>query len=919
MSKDTHGFEGWIRSKNVASLELQAILIVILVPAFWGLDWLVVPEHVWWFLAARVVPALYAVAQLYAIRRWREWTEAHSTPIAYSLMLLVGWIIAAMCWIDDGYESPYYAGIGLVVVAFGFMFVWSLKVALSFLSLLYIFYMMPMALGVIVVKDPVMAFNNQFFLLALMVMSILARRSRYASELKEFESAVTLASSNRQLQELDRLKSQFFANVSHELRTPLTLSVGPIQKLLREPLADAHREVLDMVNSNQVRLLKLINDLLDFAKLEAGKTRLRTEPVWMQELLRRSMRTLELAAAERQMRVELIMPEEPLELCIDVDKMEKVILNLLSNAFKFTPDGGAIVVRLAVDAAAVEIAVQDSGIGIAKDKQTEIFERFVQGDASTSRNYAGTGIGLALVKEYVELHSGSVGVDSEVGKGATFCVRLPRRPLDNAAAAGELGKETSTVSRTAEDRETSIALRRVGFEGRRDSAEFSLADLPPPSRRTLTPAAQLRWSTPPGGHDANGISNHPPLDPDRACVLVVDDTADMRRYVRSLLEGEYQIISARDGEQALHIARNSLPDLVLADVMMPRMSGDELCRLIKADKGPLGRVPVVLMTARADEQSRLEGLQEGADDYLAKPFHIDELRLRVRNLVLKTRFERSLVSAHQELSSYRQLMRQDLAMASKFQQRLLVHPKVPAPFSLQVHYQPMIEVGGDMYDVEMLDQGRLRLLLIDATGHGVQAAFRAGAILREYQHLKRSAGSPGELLSQLNDKLAQEADAELTFAGLCLDLQLRQDGTCEVRYARTLGAPLWVLSSSGAHPAEGPPSMLAGVFSRLQYPTLCLELGIGERLFCASDGLLEQADHFGQQFQSNALSVALNRAAAAISAEDSVQQVIEAWQSFRSGAAVLDDVTVMSVGLSAAMSHAIPSSALDHAEGGRSL
>ena len=413
-----------------------------------------------------------------------------------------------------------------------------------------------------------------------------------------------------QLREMDRLKSRFFANISHEFRTPLTLILGPLRDALDGANGPPGRKQLQMMQRNSLRLQRLINQLLDLSKLEAGRmplhARLRNPAVFIRGLVQ-SFASL---AERRHITLTYHAEQDELLLYFDADKLEKVISNLLSNAFKFTPPQGRIQVgvRGVEDETGrfVEVRVQDTGPGIPAEELPYIFDRFHQVNGSTTREREGTGIGLTLAKELVERHGGHISVESEVGGGTAFIVRLPQ------------GKEHLTPDDLIDE-------EREAMPGE--------AALPEVSSLALDEET----------HDAT----RPVAPPDDApVVLVVEDNADVRAYLKDHLAALYRVEEAADGVEGLEKARALCPELVISDVMMPKMDGYALCRTIKADS-QLNHIPVVLLTARADEESKVEGLETGADDYLYKPFSAAELLVRVENLIeirrlLHQRFNRGV-------------------------------------------------------------------------------------------------------------------------------------------------------------------------------------------------------------------------------------------------------------------------------------
>ncbi|WP_405863541.1 SpoIIE family protein phosphatase [Streptomyces sp. NBC_00005] len=417
------------------------------------------------------------------------------------------------------------------------------------------------------------------------------------------------------LAELDRAKTTFFANVSHEFRTPLTLLLGPLQQALADEDRPERREQLELAERGALRLLKQVNTLLDVARAEAGQMRPALEPVDL------AGATAELAGVFRSafeaagLTLEVDCPPLPKPVSLDREMWEKIILNLLSNALKFTFTGGAQV-RVTAAGDWARLTVTDTGTGIPADELPRLFERFHRVRGARSRSHEGSGLGLVLVKDLVEAHGGTVGVDSRLGQGTTVTVDLPfaaaQRPRP-ARSPGEIPREGGG-----------------GRPGRAaayvDEALGWLAADPVPAAAT----SAARTPHTPATHDAlHGPSPHETDRPHRARLLVVDDNADMRAYLTQLLQPDYDVLLAADGRAALEMALAQPVELVLSDVMMPRMDGFELVRALRADPRT-ARLPIVLLTARAGEEESVQGRHAGADDYLTKPFSARQLLARVR-------------------------------------------------------------------------------------------------------------------------------------------------------------------------------------------------------------------------------------------------------------------------------------------------
>jgi PAS domain S-box-containing protein len=407
----------------------------------------------------------------------------------------------------------------------------------------------------------------------------------------------------------DAAKTAFFANVSHELRTPLTLLLAPLEDTLAQPgsaLAHVDRERLTIAHRNGLRLLKLVNMLLEFSRIEAGRVQAVCEPTDLEAF------TAELASMFRShveragMRLIVDCPLLSRTVLVDRDMWEKIVLNLLSNAFKFTHEG-AITVSLRQTGSEAVLRVHDTGVGIPEEELPRLFTRFYQSRSTRGRPLEGTGIGLALVQELVKLHGGSMRVHSTYGQGSTFIVSVPLGSPDMAS-------DPRTVASVPSSR----AAPRVS-----EAASW----LPDSMQIPVVPSAGLTGTEGPAA-TAPGVGDNQ-IAGTKARVLVADDNADMRQYLGRLLAGDYEVEQAADGNAALAAVRERPPDLVLADVTMPELDGFGVLRELRADPRTK-TVPVVLLSARAGEESRVEGLAAGADDYLVKPFSARELLARTR-------------------------------------------------------------------------------------------------------------------------------------------------------------------------------------------------------------------------------------------------------------------------------------------------
>jgi len=440
-------------------------------------------------------------------------------------------------------------------------------------------------------------------------------RNRQKVKQKEAElSAVIERAETEKLREADTLKSTFFANISHEFRTPLTLIISPLEQLLNGTFKGDVRKYYGIMHRNGRRLLQLVNQLLDLSKLESGKMKLETEEGDIAAFVRAIAYSFESLAVRKLIDYRVLTPPMTITGFFDRDKLEKILTNLLSNAFKFTPENGSIELELKMPKTAqehaglVEIAVRDTGIGIPADQLPFLFDRFyslipAQPNQKTEHQYlAGTGIGLALTRELVGLHKGQIRVESTEGQGTQFLFTFF---VENLAISQESPSDTLAGDKT-------IPILSIAETTRLEKPKMA---------------------------EVFGAG-------DRQVVLIVEDNQDVRLYIRDQLIENYVVMEAGNGKQGLEMAVETTPDLVISDIMMPEMDGREFCRLVKSNE-KTSHIPVVLLTAKADQSDKLEGLSLGADDYLIKPFDTRELQVRVANLIeqrrhLQERYRRSL-------------------------------------------------------------------------------------------------------------------------------------------------------------------------------------------------------------------------------------------------------------------------------------
>ncbi|HBF22147.1 MAG TPA: hypothetical protein DDW81_18750 [Cryomorphaceae bacterium] len=401
-----------------------------------------------------------------------------------------------------------------------------------------------------------------------------------------FDQVNAIKLDRQKMENLEQLKSRFFANISHEFRTPLTLLLGPIEQLREKAHEASDKKLLDTAHTNAQRLLDLINQLLDLARLESGKMQLQLSELNFPQFLKGIVMSFESLALRKNIRLHFMSRNTSIPLWIDREKTEVIFYNLLSNAFKFTDSGGEVAVGVSEDDEQVEIVVRDNGIGIPEDQLAHIFDRFYQVQEASLRQVNGSGIGLALVQELVQLQQGSIRVESTEDEGTTFILSFRK-------CSSHLSNEGLPDSGTKLQYKASVI-----------DTETSVTE-------------EEAWERP--------LSSTPLL-------LLIEDNADIRDYIRQQLQGHFRLEEAVNGREGIEKALELHPDLVISDVMMPEKDGYEVCHFLKQDERT-SHIPVILLTARASQEEKLKGLEYGADDYLLKPFHSRELEVRVRKLI----------------------------------------------------------------------------------------------------------------------------------------------------------------------------------------------------------------------------------------------------------------------------------------------
>jgi signal transduction histidine kinase len=624
-------FQAYEQDIRVRNYQLCGILAVVFMLAGSSLDWVVFHmEGVKRFFPARVISAVVSVVVWLALNT--EWGKRMHRLLGLLMAMPLLFGIAWMIYIEQGAESPYYAGLNLVMLGAAILMRWTLQDSIIIVVLTVTSYLLACYFhGPIVNKS--IFFNNLYFLFVTGVFTTAGTWFYNTIRFSEFKlrhdldlNRAELEESNKKLRELDEAKGRFFANVSHELRTPLTLLIAPLESLIQRAESTRppeERELMSTMHGNAMRLLKLINDLLNLVRLEAGTAQLRTQRVNVNDFINGMANAVSAVAKDKRINLHAHVDADLDTVLIDPEKLERICFNLLFNSLKFTAANGHVNFSATKSDGWMIIEVRDTGMGIPADQLPHIFNRFWQADTSSKRKFQGMGIGLALVKELAEVQGGNVVATSEVGRGTTMTVSLPLRQ-------GEPTGEESAIEDEHEE---------AGDDAPKN--KDWIADLY--RRAELFPAMTSLQATMRPVETSAGRSRKPKL-------LIADDEPDMLRFLKSQLSGTFEVLEAVDGQQAVDKAAQFLPDIILSDMMMPEKDGLQVCRELR-NRISTRSIPVVLLTARADEKTKLECLAAGASDFLPKPFSLTEIMVRLKNLVDSGTYQKELVVQKQQLES----------------------------------------------------------------------------------------------------------------------------------------------------------------------------------------------------------------------------------------------------------------------------
>ncbi len=679
-------FQEHLDALNLARARFGYGLVALLMPAGSTLDWFTHADWVTEFAFIRLGSSVVALVCLW-MTYLGPWAE-RSTVLQTLPALIAAAGVELMVMPLGAASSEYYGGLSLCIVALAVLHTWRWPRVLGLSAAIVAMWLIPAVPEVVQGQARWSLFyNNLYFLVLTTAIAVPSTQMRYRAAKREFEAREALAATSTKLssaldraREVDRLKSEFFANISHELRTPLTLILSPVDELLSKLMPGVERDALSIVRRNAARLLTMIDDLLDLARLEAGGLRLKVMQLDMTSLARSMTENAVPAATAKGIDLTFSVAGEGDQIFGDPPRLEIIITNLIGNAIKFTPPGGRIDVQVFYNLAGASIEVADTGPGISKGQQDKVFERFHQTETSERRQQGGVGIGLALARELAQLHGGSLTVESKIGEGSTFTLFLQ---------AGKDHFHAGTIERRQlqlDDHPRRRAEDKIGSEPPRPETEMVIRPSQQPPERVLLDRGRVPR------------------------VLVAEDENDLRSFIVGLLQDKYEVDAASDGREALELLKHNRPDLVLTDVMMPGTSGLDLCRAIKQDPS-LRHIPVILLTARGENEAALEGYEAGADDFVSKPFHTKVLLARIR--------------AHLKMRSLSLQLADQARLASAGTLAAGLAHEVKNPLNAAVNAAKVLERGGST----RVSNEKLMNIIIDALGRidGVVSALDAHA------------------------------------------------------------------------------------------------------------------------------------------------------------------------------------------------
>lgn len=706
--------------------------------------------------------------------------------------------------------------------------------------------------------------------MAMIFVFSLVLASRYAQVFSDLEKA------HAKLIVLDKMKDDFLATTSHELKTPLHGIMGIAESIMDGscgPVTQKQMQNLALIRDEASHLNTMVSDILDFSKLRAGKVDLFLEHIPVDEVAATVVSLLTPEAHKKGLSL-ILKSSGPCEIVADRNRLRQIIINLVGNAIKFS-DKGTITVDVQSSFEGVTITVSDEGPGIDEADRERIWNPFVQAESSDSRHYGGAGLGLPITKYLVELHGGFIHVESQKGKGTSFIVTLPKEP------------RTPGIPKIKQIEVTSDALV-LPQEIAHSSTEQDEA------------LAKIPFYT-------------------KARILVVDDDEVNRKVIEGFCTiAGYELIHAHDGPTALQVLETHNIDLVLLDLMLPGMSGYEVCQKIRQSE-KFSTIPVIMVTARDSASDMVRGFVSGANDYITKPFTRSELLIRIENqLAIKQMLElehsivhelnkemgldRSLYQRSIELKqmatqilAWERVIKEDMEVARAFQKRLMACPTHIPGVNFHILYQPLADLSGDVYDIIKLTPDIIRVFIADATGHGITASLNTVKILSEYSSVKETMHSPQDLLTFLNQRFMQLfKDYGIIFTCLIADIHLKEEKISIV----SAGHPPACVISNGTVNFIKPHGPIIGLASNYQYQPTIVPFKNNDTLLLYTDGLPESI-YAQNKYSNDSLENEYDKLKAIIeknydsgSLENLCTSLLRL-DSFESNTFITDDITII--------------------------
>ncbi len=696
--------------------------------------------------------------------------------------------------------------------------------------------------------------------------------SRYAQVFSELETA------HSKLLVLDKMKDDFLATTSHELKTPLHGIMGITETLTDGscgPVTQKQMQNLTLIHDEAAHLNRMVEDILDFSKLRAGKVDLLLERVSVDQIAATIVSLLTPEANKKELSLTL-QSSQACEIIADRNRLRQIIINLVGNAIKFS-DKGTITVNIESSFDYVTLTVSDQGPGIDARDRERIWNPFVQAESPDSRHYEGTGLGLPITKYLVELHGGTIQLDSETGKGTSFIVTLPKEPKISGIAKTKPLKDQKDTFVLPEGTTPSPVLK-----------DESSAEIPFYSK---------------------------------ARILVVDDDEVNCKVIEGFCGvAGYELITAHDGPTALQILETQDIDLVLLDLMLPGMSGHEVCHKIRQSEKHVN-IPIIIVTARDSASDMVRSFVTGANDYITKPFTRVELLIRIENQLAikqlldlehsialelkqemglhKSLYQRSieLKQMTTQILSWEKVIKEDMGIAHEFQKRLMSCPTHIPGIHIHVTYHPLVELSGDVYDIIQLNEDVTRIFLTDATGHGINASLNTVKILSEYSSVKETMHTPEELLTFLNQRFVQLfRNYKIVFTCLIADININDEKIVLV----SAGHPPVCIISNGNVNYVKPRGPIIGLSAQYEYQPVIIPFKKGDIAILYTDGLLDlmyfQSQHT-KGYTQNEYDLLKER----LKGNNSIQSLEKLFTSlFEKGnnnkaAAINDDITIIAL------------------------